>query len=73
MSNNNYLSIYAKSFNWAGFFLPKKIYLKCSVLYNFCRTVDNIVDEDGNLNDIELKWNKEGNKYISNQKICYDM
>ena len=50
MSNNNYLSIYAKSFNWAGFFLPKKIYLKCSVLYNFCRTVDNIVDEDGNLN-----------------------
>ena len=50
MSNNNYLSIYAKSFNWAGFFLPKKIYLKCSALYNFCRTVDNIVDEDGNLN-----------------------
>jgi len=50
MSNNNYLSIYAKSFNWAGFFLPKKIYLKCSALYSFCRTVDNIVDEDGDLN-----------------------
>jgi len=55
MSNNNYLAIYAKSFNWAGFFLPKKIYLKCSALYNFCRTVDNIVDENGNL---EIKKNK---------------
>ena len=44
MSNKNYLSIYAKSFNWAGFFLPKKIYLKCSSLYDFCRTVDNIAD-----------------------------
>jgi len=50
MSNNNYLSIYAKSFNWAGFFLPKKIYLRCSSLYDFCRTVDNIVDEENNLN-----------------------
>jgi len=50
MSNNNYLSIYAKSFNWAGFFLPKKIYLKCSTLYDFCRTIDNIADEDGELN-----------------------
>ena len=49
MSNNNYLSIYAKSFNWAGFFLPKKIYLKCSALYDFCRTLDNIADEKGNL------------------------
>ena len=49
MSNNNYLSIYAKSFNWAGFFLPKKIYLKCSSLYDFCRTVDNIADEENKL------------------------
>ena len=49
MSNNNYLSIYAKSFNWAGFFLPKKTYLKCSTLYDFCRTIDNIADEDQSL------------------------
>ena len=49
MPNNNYLSIYSKSFNWAGFFLPKKIYLKCSSLYDFCRTVDNIVDEENRL------------------------
>ncbi len=50
MSNNNYLSKYAKSFNWAGFFLPKKIYLKCSNLYDFCRTVDNIADDEGEIN-----------------------
>ena len=49
MSNKNYLSIYAKSFNWAGFFLPKKTYQKCSTLYDFCRTVDNIADDDGEL------------------------
>ena len=47
MENNNYLSIYAKSFNWAGFFLPKKTYSKCSDLYNFCRTLDNIADDEG--------------------------
>ena len=50
MPNKNYLSIYAKSFNWAGFFLPKKTYQKCSSLYDFCRTVDNIADDDGDLN-----------------------
>jgi phytoene synthase len=44
MSSKNYLSIYAKSFNWAGFFLPKKKYQKCSSLYDFCRTIDNITD-----------------------------
>ena len=55
MSNKNYLSVYAKSFNWAGFFLPKKVYLKCSNLYDFCRTVDNIADNEG---EIELKKNK---------------
>jgi len=55
MSKKNYLSIYAKSFNWAGFFLPKKVYQNCSALYDFCRTVDNIADEDG---DINMKKNK---------------
>ena len=50
MSNKNYLSIYAKSFNWAGFFLPKKTYQKCSALYDFCRTMDNFADENGELN-----------------------
>ena len=47
--SKNYLSIYAKSFNWAGFFLPKSKYNNCSTLYDFCRTVDNIADEEENL------------------------
>jgi 15-cis-phytoene synthase len=46
MSNKSYLSIYAKSFNWAGFFLPKKTYIKCSSLYDFCRVADNIADSN---------------------------
>ena len=55
MTNQNYLSIYAKSFNWAGFFLPKRTYQKCSALYDFCRIVDNIADDD---DAIESKKNK---------------
>tara|TARA_B100000579_G_scaffold437612_1_gene467730 strand:+ start:858 stop:1709 length:852 start_codon:yes stop_codon:yes gene_type:complete len=54
MSTKNYLSTYAKSFNWAGFFLPKNIYLKCSTLYDFCRTIDNLADENG---ELEIKKN----------------
>ena len=52
MASQSYLSIYAKSFNWAGFFLPKKTYLKCSALYDFCRVADNIADSN---EAIELK------------------
>ena len=55
MLTKNYLAIYAKSFNWAGFFLPKKTYEKCSALYDFCREADNIAD---NTNKIEIKKNK---------------
>ena len=55
MMSKNYLSIYAKSFNWAGFFLPKEVYEKCSTLYDFCRTLDNIADEDL---DLEIKKEK---------------
>ena len=52
MLTKNYLAIYAKSFNWAGFFLPKKTYEKCSALYDFCREADNIADHT---NKIEIK------------------
>tara|TARA_B100001121_G_scaffold71539_1_gene63351 strand:+ start:84 stop:935 length:852 start_codon:yes stop_codon:yes gene_type:complete len=52
MFTKNYLAIYAKSFNWAGFFLPKKTYEKCSALYDFCREADNIADDESK---IELK------------------
>ena len=55
MSKKNYLSIYAKSFNWAGFFLPKETYKKCSTLYDFCRVIDNIADDE---EKIEIKKNR---------------
>lgn len=54
MLTKNYLSLYAKSFNWAGFFLPKKTYEQCLALYDFCRTVDNLADEK---NSLEIKKN----------------
>ena len=56
--SKNYLSIYAKSFNWAGFFLPKKIYKKCSVLYDFCRTIDDIADQELKLEIKVKQFNK---------------
>ena len=55
IQNKNYLSIYAKSFNWAGFFLPKQTYKKCSALYDFCRVADNIADDK---DEIEVKKKK---------------
>ena len=58
MSSKNYLSIYAKSFNWAGFFLPKKTYKNCSYLYDFCRVVDNIADDEGELEIKKIKFQK---------------
>ena len=53
----NKLSIYAKSFNWAGYFLPKSTYYKCSCLYDFCRTVDDITDNKGDLKKKKLELN----------------
>ena len=32
-----------------GFFYQKKIYSKCSKLYDFCRTIDNIADQNADL------------------------
>ena len=69
----NYLKMYAKSFNWAGFFLPKKIYIKCSALYDFCRTIDDIADQKLTL-DIKIKQFKQfkdnfKNKYSNNHII----
>ncbi len=52
---NNLLSKHAKSFNWAGFFLSKETYKKCSFLYDFCRTLDDIADEE---TDLEAKRKK---------------
>ena len=58
MCNKNYLSIYAKSFSWAGFFLPKETLKKCSSLYDFCRVVDNIADDNEETRNKEKKFNE---------------
>ena len=66
MDDKNYLSLYAKSFSWAGFFLPKETYKKCSALYDFCRVADNIADDDEQIKIKEYKFKKFENDF--NQK-----
>ena len=68
MINKNYLAIFAKSFNWAGFFLPKKTYEDCAKLYAFCRVLDDIADEESNLDSKIEKFNKIKNFF----KNTYD-
>ena len=73
MKKMNLLSIHAKSFNWAGFFLPKKTYIECSFLYDFCRTLDDIADSNLDLiskkkNFLHFKKNFE-NKNFNNEII----
>ena len=58
MIKKNYLAIFAKSFNWAGFFLPRKIYDDCAKLYAFCRVLDDIADEKADLDSKIEKFNK---------------
>jgi len=74
--SKNFLSIHAKSFNWAGFFLPKKIYQKCSILYDFCRSLDDIVDQDQELHIKTKQFNEFKNKFSkkkTNDKIISGM
>ena len=66
MSNKSYLSVYAKSFNWAGFFLPKETFKKCSALYDFCRVADNIADDADEIENKEKKFSQFENDF--NQK-----
>ena len=47
--SENLLAKYAKSFNWAGFFLPSNEYEKSLIVYNYCRTLDDIADHDEDL------------------------
>ena len=46
---SNLLKKNAKSFYWARFFLSSDTLDKCSSLYNFCRTLDDIVDDSNSL------------------------
>ena len=66
MSNKSYLSVYAKSFSWAGYFLPKKTFDRCSALYDFCRAADNIADDDGEIENKKKKFDQFINDF--NQK-----
>jgi Phytoene/squalene synthetase len=76
MSKKNYLAQFAKSFNWAGFFLPKNVYHDCSKLYAFCRVLDDLVDEKTNLelrierfNEIKTIFNKTYELHESDRKV----
>ncbi len=66
MSDKSYLSVYAKSFSWAGFFLPRETLKKCSVLYDFCRVADNIADDNDEIEVKEKKFAEFENEF--NQK-----
>ena len=66
MPNKSYLSVYAKSFSWAGYFLPKETFKKCSALYDFCRVADNIADDDDGIENKKKKFNQFENDF--NQK-----
>ena len=66
MSNKSYLSVYAKSFSWAGYFLPKETFKKCSDLYDFCRVADNIADNDDEIESKKKKFDQFENNF--NQK-----
>ena len=68
METQNYLSVYAKSFNWAGFFLPKNILIKCSVLYDSCRTLDNIADQNNSLEKKKEEFIKFKEEFSSKSK-----
>jgi phytoene synthase len=63
MSNKSYLSVYAKSFSWAGYFLPKQTLKKCSALYDFCRVADNIADDADDIKNKEKKFEQFENDF----------
>ena len=74
--NKNLLQIHAKSFYWASFFLSKKIFYQCSVLYNFCRTLDDIVDSEQQLEIRKKEFSNFKNDFLNknlNNQIVKEM
>jgi phytoene synthase len=72
----NLLKKHAKSFYWASFFLSNDVFNKCSSLYNFCRTLDDIVDNNNKLEvkkEIFLKFKKDFMNKNPNNQIINDM
>jgi phytoene synthase len=73
---SNFLKKHAKSFYWASFFLSSNTFEKCSSLYNFCRTLDDIADDNNDLNvkkEIFTKFKKNFEKKNLNNQIIKDM
>tara|TARA_Y100000591_G_scaffold299592_1_gene292403 strand:- start:2674 stop:3522 length:849 start_codon:yes stop_codon:yes gene_type:complete len=73
---NNLLKKHAKSFYWASFFLSGDTFDKCSLLYNFCRTLDDIVDDNIDLETRKkmfIKFKKDFEDKNLNNKIIKDM
>ena len=60
----NLIKKHAKSFYWASFFLSEPVFNKCSCLYNFCRTLDDIVDHDKKLDIKKESFLKFKNEFI---------
>jgi phytoene synthase len=73
----NLLKKHAKSFYWASFFLSNDTFNKCSSLYNFCRTLDDIVDDDDNKLEVKkknfYKFKKEFENNDPDNQIIKDM
>ena len=73
---SNLLKKHAKSFYWASLFMSRNTLDKCSSLYNFCRTLDDIVDDNNNLNekkDIFSKFKNDFKNKNFNNQIIKDM
>ena len=64
MKKQSLLHIHAKSFSWAGFFLNKTTFQQCSILYDFCRTVDDIADSHLNLKIKKHNFLKFKNQFL---------
>jgi len=63
--NQNLISKHAKSFNWAGFFLSKETFNKCSILYDFCRSIDDIADGEETLSVRKKKFIEFKSNFIN--------
>ena len=61
----NLLEKHAKSFYWASFFLSKEIFFKCSSLYNFCRTLDDLADDKSKLDYKKKKFFKFKDDFLN--------
>jgi len=74
---SNLLKKHAKSFYWASFFLSRNTLDKCSSLYDFCRTLDDIVDDNDNSlglkREIFSRFKKDFEKKNLNNQIIKHM